>query len=92
MDTGSNFNLSGSRSDFQQIQQAATVRITGIDGDVNGGRPAGFVGKLKPNNLGLRYGVWYPPLGVGQPLCLDTRAIHPRIQTQKPIFLAPGPI
>ena len=65
-DSGSNFNLSGCRSDFSRIQQDASVCIIAVDGEVNGGRPVGFVGKFRPNSLGLQYGVFYPQLGSTQ--------------------------
>ena len=65
-DSGSNFNLSGCRQDFSKIQQDASVCIIAVDGEVNGGRPVGFVGKFRPNNLGLVYGVFYPDIGPTQ--------------------------
>ena len=65
VDTGSNLNLSGCKEDFVQIKTIPTVCITAIDGDIEGGGPVGFVGKLKGNNLGIKYGVYFPPLGDG---------------------------
>jgi hypothetical protein len=65
-DSGSNLNLSGSRSDFSHIQADPTVSITAIDGDVDGGAPVGYVGKFHKNDLNLKYGVFFPPLSEGQ--------------------------
>ena len=65
-DSGSNFNLSGCREDFSQVQPTATVKIVAVDGDVDGGRAVGHLGKFHPNNLGLTYGVLFPALGQGQ--------------------------
>ena len=63
LDTGSCFNLSGSTRDFSYIQKDPTVSITAVDGDVNGGNPCGFVGRFRPNSLGLKYGVFFPLFG-----------------------------
>ena len=66
MDAGSNFNLSSCKEDFSIIEPYPTVRITAVNGGVNNGRPAGFIGKLHPINLGINYGVLFPALGEGQ--------------------------
>ena len=63
VDTGSNLNLSGCKDDFSDIKSEATVCITAIDGDINDGLPIGYVGKFRENQLGIKYGVFYPGLG-----------------------------
>jgi hypothetical protein len=66
VDSGSNLTLSGSKADFQSIHKTPNVRITAVDGDVDNGGFCGYSANFRPNNMGLRFGVFYPTLGVGQ--------------------------
>ena len=63
LDSGSSTHISGVKSDFYELDEEPTIRITGVDGEMNAGKPVGIVGKMWPNNLGIQHAIFLPSLG-----------------------------
>ena len=63
LDSGCSTHISGLKSDFFELDSEPTIRITGVDGDVNAGKPVGIVGKMWPNNLGIQHAIFLPSFG-----------------------------
>ena len=57
LDSGAELNVSGRKEDFHHIATQPTVCLSGIDGQINNGKPVAYVGMFKDNNLGIGKGV-----------------------------------
>ena len=66
LDSGSNMNLSGEKSDFAFIAEKPDIAITAVDGDVAKGGLCAHSAKFKPNSLGLTHGTYFPSFKGGQ--------------------------
>ena len=66
LDSGCNVTVSAYRNDFEWIDWDMGTPISGVDGPVRAGKNTAFVGKLKPNNLGLKDALFYPKLPMGR--------------------------
>ena len=47
LDSGSSHVLSSDKDDFEYLESTPTVKLNAADGDVNGGRPVGYKGRMK---------------------------------------------
>ena len=64
LDSGAGCYITRVRSDFVFIEQRPSVKIRGAGGNVEGGKPVGFKGRLRSNALDLKEGVFFPALPV----------------------------
>ena len=62
-DSGCSTHISGIKGDIYELDAQPTIRITGVDGDMNAGKPVGIAGKMWPNNLGIQHAIYLPSFG-----------------------------
>ena len=60
IDSGRSTHLTSIRSDFYHLAAEPTIKIKAVDGVLNDGRPVGYAGKLKQNNLWAKDAIFMP--------------------------------
>ena len=64
IDSGRSTHLTSIRSDFYHLATEPTIKIKAVDGVLNDGRPVGYAGKLKQNNLWAKDAIFMPGMKV----------------------------
>ena len=66
LDSGATHHLSAVKSDFAEVSAVPTVTLRTVEGITSKGEPRGYIGTLRPNNLGVTRAVFVPGLPIGR--------------------------
>ena len=63
LDSGASTSISPFDSDFNFIEPTPSIKISGVNGSVADGKNCAYAAKFRPNNLYVKEGIYFPPLG-----------------------------